>query len=65
LYREATPENLARAEDASRRALELAPSLPEAHAARGLAFSLRKRWNEATQEFERALELDPRSFEAA
>ncbi|MEO7684242.1 MAG: tetratricopeptide repeat protein, partial [Gemmatimonadaceae bacterium] len=42
LYREATPENLARAEDASRRALELAPSLPEAHAARGLAFSLRK-----------------------
>ncbi len=65
LYREATPENLARAEESSRRALELNPNLAEAHAAHGLALSLRKRWKEATEEFERALELDPQSFEAA
>jgi serine/threonine protein kinase/Flp pilus assembly protein TadD len=65
LYREATPENLARAEESSRRALELNPNLAEAHAAHGLALSLRKRWKEASEEFERALELDPQSFEAA
>ena len=65
LHREATPENLARAEESSLRALELNPNLAEAHAAHGLALTLRKRWPEATEEFERALELDPRSFEAA
>ena len=65
MYREATLENLTRAEESSLRALELNPDLPEAHAARGLALSLRKKWSEATLEFERALELDPRSFEAA
>jgi len=43
----------------------LNPNLAEAHAAYGLALSLRKKWTEATQAFERALALDPRSFEAA
>ena len=65
MYREATLENLTRAEESSLRAIELNPDLPEAHAARGLALTLRKNWSEATKEFERALELDPRSFEAA
>jgi adenylate cyclase len=65
MYREATLENLIRAEESSIRAVELNPDLPEAHAARGLALSLRKKWRDATLEFERALELDPRSFEAA
>src|SRR5688572_4998691 len=46
LYREATPENLERAKKASDRALELNPSLPEAHAAHGLALSLTKQWKE-------------------
>jgi serine/threonine protein kinase/Flp pilus assembly protein TadD len=65
MYREATLENLIRAEESSLRAVQLNADLPEAHAARGFALSLRKNWSEATQEFERALELDPRSFEAA
>jgi serine/threonine protein kinase/Tfp pilus assembly protein PilF len=65
MYRDATPENLARAENASLRALELNPNLAEAHSARGLALSLSRKWDEATAEFERALELDPRNFEAA
>jgi serine/threonine protein kinase len=65
MYREATPENLRRAEESSRKALELNPDLAEAHASFGLALSLRKRWKEAAEAFERALELDPRSFEAA
>ncbi len=65
LYREATPENLARAEESSGRALELNPDLPEAHAAHGLALTLTKKWPEATRAFERALELDPKSYEAA
>jgi TolB-like protein/Flp pilus assembly protein TadD len=65
MYREATLENLTRAEESSLRAIELNPALPEAHAARGLALGLRKNWPAATAEFERALDLDPRSFEAA
>jgi serine/threonine protein kinase/Flp pilus assembly protein TadD len=65
LYREATPENLARAEESSRRAVELNPALAEAHAAHGLALTLTKKWTEATVAFEHALELDPRSYEAA
>jgi serine/threonine protein kinase/regulator of sirC expression with transglutaminase-like and TPR domain len=65
LYREATRENLERAESASLRALELNPNLAEAHAARGLALSLSRKWDEATAEFERALEIDPRNYEAA
>ena len=38
--------------------------LAEAHASRGLALSLGKRYEEATAEFERAIALDPNSFEA-
>jgi serine/threonine protein kinase/Flp pilus assembly protein TadD len=65
MYREATPENLRQAEESSRTALELNPNLAEAHAAYGLALSLRQRWTEAAEAFERALTLDPRNFEAA
>jgi len=52
------------AEQASRRALALAPDLPEAHAARGFALWVQKRLDEGQREFERALELDPRLFDA-
>jgi serine/threonine protein kinase/Flp pilus assembly protein TadD len=64
-YFDASPANLKRAEAASRRALELAPSLAEAHASRGLAVSLSGRFEEADTEFEMAMKLDPKSFEAA
>ena len=64
-YFDASPSNLKRADAASRRALELAPGLAEAHASRGLAVSLSERFEEAVTEFEMALRLDPKSFEAA
>ncbi|MBA3342006.1 MAG: protein kinase [Gemmatimonadaceae bacterium] len=64
-YFYASPANLKRADAASRRALELAPSLAEAHASRGLAVSLSNRFEEADTEFEMALKLNPNSFEAA
>ncbi len=64
-YFDASPANLKRADAASRRALELAPELAEAHASRGLAVSLSERFAEADIEFETAMKLDPKSFEAA
>ncbi|UCF40702.1 MAG: protein kinase [Gemmatimonadota bacterium] len=58
------PDDLETAETASRRALELAPELGEAHAARGLVLSLRAENEAARVEFETAIRLDPRLFEA-
>ena len=46
------------------KALDLDDQLAEAHASRGLALSLGQRYEEATAEFERAIALDPNSFEA-
>jgi serine/threonine protein kinase/Flp pilus assembly protein TadD len=64
-YFAATPANLARANSASSRAVELAPNLAEAHASRGLALSLSSGFEEAEKEFQTAMRLDPKSFEAA
>ena len=50
-------------EDASRRALELDPQLPEAHASRGQAFLVADDYAAADAEFELAIRLDPRLFE--
>jgi tetratricopeptide (TPR) repeat protein len=55
---------LARAEHASRRALEAAPKLAEAHAARGLARSLSRHYDEAVGEFEAAIRLNSYLFDA-
>ena len=52
------------ADRASARALELGPELAEAHAARGLAFSLDRRHDDAEREFLEAERRDPRLFEA-
>ena len=49
------------ADEATRKALELDDSLPEAHAARGNALTFAWRWAEAEQEFCRAIELNPNS----
>jgi adenylate cyclase len=46
------------------KALSLDDGLAEAHASRGLALSVSKRYDEAEKEFERAIALDPNSFEA-
>jgi tetratricopeptide (TPR) repeat protein len=55
---------LARAEHASRRALETAPQLAEAHAARGLARSLSRHYDEAIGEFEAAIRCNSYLFDA-
>jgi TolB-like protein/tetratricopeptide (TPR) repeat protein len=59
-----TVELLAEAEEASRRALELAPEAAESRASRGLACALRKDFESADREFGEAVRLDPRLFEA-
>jgi serine/threonine protein kinase/Flp pilus assembly protein TadD len=64
-YFDATQGNLNRADNASRRALELAPHLAEAHASRGLALSVSGKFGEAQTEFQEAVRLNPKSFEAA
>jgi adenylate cyclase len=48
----------------SARALDLDASLAEAHASRGLALSLRERYDEAMAQFEQAISLDSNLFEA-
>ncbi len=47
------------ADDATRKALELDPSLAEAHTARAMALCQEWKWSEAEQEFQRALALNP------
>ncbi|HMC83572.1 MAG TPA: protein kinase, partial [Candidatus Polarisedimenticolia bacterium] len=64
MYSESTPQILDAANAASKKALELTPDLAEAHASRGLALSLSKEYAAAAREFETAIRLDPRLFEA-
>jgi len=64
-YWDAREFNLRQADIASRRALELAPDLAEAHVARGIAVSLTKKFDEAEKEFETAMRLDPKLYDAA
>jgi len=56
--------NRERADEASRRAIELDPELPEGYVARGVAMSIAGRAEEAESAFQVALRLDPQSFEA-
>jgi len=53
-----------KAQEASHKALELDPNLAEAHASRGLALSLSKKYADAEREFETATLLNPMLFEA-
>jgi serine/threonine protein kinase/tetratricopeptide (TPR) repeat protein len=66
LYREQTisAEDLRQADEASGKALELGPDLPEAHVSRGNLAALRGRFDEAHQAFETSRRLDPSLFEA-
>ncbi len=63
-YWDASETNLKEADAASRKALELDPEVAEAHASRGLALSLSKRYADAKVEFETAIRLNPNLFEA-
>lgn len=64
MWCEATSDNLQEALSATRHAIELDPQSAEAHAARGLAESLRNNYEAANIEFETALRLDPQLFDA-
>ena len=64
MYFESSEDNLHEADAASRKAVEIDPGSAEAHASRGLAVSLSRRYDEARIEFETALRLDPKLFEA-
>ncbi|MCL4818063.1 MAG: protein kinase [Vicinamibacteria bacterium] len=64
LYVRRDTHTLRDAREASRRALELEPALPEAHASRGMGLSLDGRHAEAERAFEQAVRLDPDLFEA-
>lgn len=64
MYLEATEENLNEAVAASRRSVALDPESAEAHASRGLAESLSKNYACAEDEFEIAIHLNARLYEA-
>ena len=64
MYYPQTDTDLGLADGTSAKALALAPELPEAHAARGFALWRMKRADDAVQEFEAAMRLDSRQFEA-
>jgi non-specific serine/threonine protein kinase len=57
-------EHSREADEASRKAVELDPELPEAYVARGVAVSLTDRYAEANEQFENAIRLKPSLFEA-
>jgi adenylate cyclase len=60
----AEANDLSRAEQTSRRALEVAPSLAESHVARGFALSLSRHYDEARKEFEDAIRINANLFDA-
>jgi tetratricopeptide (TPR) repeat protein len=64
MYGDATPANVGKAQEASNRAVELDPDSAEAHASRGIALSISKRYDEAQIEFEKSIRLNPKLFEA-
>ncbi|HEX6576537.1 MAG TPA: protein kinase [Gemmatimonadaceae bacterium] len=64
MYFDAREANLKQADKASQTALDLDPDLAEAHSARGLSYSLSKRYEKAQEEFEIAMKLDPKLYEA-
>ena len=63
-WAESSPEIAAKANEASIRAVELDSDSAEAHAARGMALSLNKQYDDAEREFETAILLNPELFEA-
>ena len=64
MYFNASDVNLAEARRTSARALQLAPDLAESHVSSGIAYCMCKDYKEAEIEFEKAIELDPKNYEA-
>ena len=63
-FYESFPEHLSEADVLSRKALELAPDLADAHIALGFVLTMKEQYQEAEQAFEAALRLNPRSGDA-
>jgi TolB-like protein/tetratricopeptide (TPR) repeat protein/tRNA A-37 threonylcarbamoyl transferase component Bud32 len=55
---------LALADEASRKAVDLDDTLPDAHTARAMVLANAWKWSEAEKEFQRALELNPNDASA-
>lgn len=64
MYEDPEPRYRNEAINASRKAVELAPDLAEAHASRGLAYLISQEFDRAELELKRAIELNPSLFEA-
>lgn len=64
MYFDNSRSNLELAQRMSQMALNLDPDLAEAHTARGFAVSLSKKYDEAENEFNTAIQMNPRLFEA-
>ena len=64
MYADPNPAYAEQADQASKRALELKPNLAEAHASRGLAYLVCRKFEQAEAEFNKALELNPALFDA-
>jgi len=62
-YRDKRSIWIERAQDASTKAVELAPHLAESHGARGLALRVQESFAEAEAEFRQAMEINPQLFE--
>lgn len=63
-YADASKENVAKAIEASEKAIELDSDSAEARASRGLAMFISENYAEAEREFSKAIELNPNLFEA-
>jgi len=64
MYFNATETNLAETKRTSAKALELAPELAESHVSAGIAHCMSKEYEEAETEFEKAIQIDPKNYEA-
>jgi serine/threonine protein kinase/Flp pilus assembly protein TadD len=64
LWWDASDDNRKEAEIASRKAVELDPELAEAHVSRGLAFQMTRKYEESSREFETAIQLNSKIFDA-
>jgi adenylate cyclase len=61
-HKEPSAEIINKAKDASSRAIELAPSLPDAYVSKGIVMALSLNFVEAERMFQYAIELDPSLF---
>lgn len=64
MYFNASNVNLEEAKRTSARALKLAPGLAESHVSSGIAHCMNQEYKAAETEFEKAIELDPKNYEA-